>query len=330
LSETESAHPWSRHYAEKGGARPDLTLVPGFERADAGEPVAEDGRLIGALPEAPPAAARSVATGDALKIDWHATPQIELFTAADLERVRRETEARRWSDTLGTLRLLGSAVAALALLVLGFELMQRLANRLPSDAALAAHGAQLGAEFLRTYASDAQPLSFGGSAAVRRDSPSATHARYEFTVTLRLREPLYAPAASNGAQAYLDLQRAVADAHGRFVASRRYADFPELANPVELPALLAMTHRAGERLIVRVPVTATRRLFGWRLASDLAAARVLTPAFTGEVLARQPAASLIFGQTGARDAMRQRQDEARAYVLAVQRALATSTPPGRR
>ncbi|MBA4136275.1 MAG: hypothetical protein C0518_03040 [Opitutus sp.] len=325
MNESETAHPWSRHYAARGEVRPEFTPVPGVEPSAPTEPVAEDARLIGALP-GPPAVpmtelARAVERTE--KIDWHATPHIELFTAEDLERVRRETEARRWMEVLGTLRLVAYGFAAAVLLVLGFELAQRLGNRLPSDQVLAAQGEKLGEYFLPRHATETQPLVVGGSEARLLAHPAAARATYEFVLTLQLREPLYAPADSNGAQAYRDLQRAVAEAHARFVGARLYADFPALANPVEMPVLLALTHRTGERLTVHVPVTATRRIFGWKLEPDLASARVESPRFTGEVLARQPAAHLIFNRPESREVLRNLQVAARAYVLDVQRALAT-------
>lgn len=297
-----------------------MTELTGWERLAASEPGAEDARLIGALPAAP------VATGSRppapAKIDWHSVPQVEVFTAADLERVRRETEARRWVDALHTLRVIGYSIAVVALAVLGFELAQRLFNRLPSDARLAGAGAALGAQFLVTYSTEAHPLVFAQSEPQLRGEPGSARATYEFTITLRLREPLYAPADSNGAQAYLALQRSVADAHARFVAARLFGTFPALATPVELPLLLAVTHRAGERLTIAVPVAATRRLFGWKLEPDFAAARVLTPRFTGEGRAHFPAPNLVFNRADTRETLRQLQAEARAYVLAVQEVLA--------
>jgi hypothetical protein len=303
-----------------------MTSVPGWDRAP---PVEEDGRLIGE----PAPAARSIeanpqlaAPAVAAKIDWHSTPQVEVFTAADLERVRRETEARRWSDLLRTLRAVGLAGLALMLAGLGFELAQRLFNPGPSDAQLARAGAALGAQFLADYSTEAQPLAFATAEPRLAARDGATRAQFDFTITLRLREPLYAPADSNGAQAYLDLQRSVAEAQRRLVAARLFHRHPELGAPVTLPALLARTHREGERLTIRVPVAARRQLFGWKLEPDFAAAQVVTPGFVGEVLARQPSPHLIFNHADTRAQLRQLQAEARAYVLAVQRVLAPHRP----
>lgn len=286
------------------------------------EPVPEDGRLIGGLP-GPPARGEAPrgAVAPPQKIDWHATPQVEVFTSEQLARAQAETEARRWRDPLHVLRALGALVLALGLLALGYEFAQRTLNGAPSEAAIAAAGAEIGAQLLRQPAAQAVPLAYGGVAAKLRAPPDAARRDYEFSVTLRLREPLYAPADSNGAQAYLDLQRSVTDAHAQFVAARLHAAHPELATPVALPPLLAIAHRAGERHVVRVPVTATRGWFGWELKPDFGKVRV-APAFVGDGLARWPVPHLIFGRPESRETMRALQQDARAYVLAVQRALA--------
>lgn len=288
------------------------------------EPVPEDGRLIGELPipptarEEPP---RDPRPADAAKIDWSATPQVEVLTAEQLARAQAEVEAGRWRDTLHIARLIGWLVAALALVALGYEFAQRTLNGAPTDEAIAAAGAAIGAQLLREPAAMALPLAYGGTAATVTAEWAAARRDYEFAVTLRLREALYAPADSNGAQAYLDLQRSVADAHAQFVAARLHAAHPELATPVALPPLLAITHRAGERYVVRVPVMATRGWFGWELQPDLAKVRV-APVFAGDVLTHWPAPNVIFGRPDTRETLRTLQLEARAYVLAVQRALA--------
>ena len=141
-------------------------------------------------------------------------------------------------------------------------------------------------------------------------------------MTLRLREPLYGPADSNGAQAYLDLQRAVADAHAHVVRERLFVSHPELGTPAAMPALIATTHRAGERLVVEVPVAAARGLWGWNLDEQERARRVALPTFAGEVLERQPWPHLVFGRADSRETMRAVLREGRDYVLAAQRALA--------
>lgn len=336
VSEPEANHPWNRHEAAGRGSRPpadrglrrEKTATP-FEpspTAGAGEDVPEDARLIG-LPEAPRAAAEPAgarpasAAAPARVVDWSAVPEVQLLTAAAAEQARVATEERRWQDAWRILRTLGLVFGLGLALVSGFELAQRALNARPSEARLAALGAAVGAELWREFDSPARPLRFDAAEARLVAELDPRRADYRLTVTLRLREALYAPADSNGAQAYLDLQRAVAEAHDRVLAERLYLEVQGLAAPPQLPALIAPAHRAGERLAVEVPVRATRAVWGWRLEPELARRRVASPVFAGEILARQPAPHLIFGTTAAREPMRVLMKEARDYILAVQRAV---------
>jgi hypothetical protein len=255
------------------------------------------------------------------KIDWHSTPQIEVVTTAQLEQARRAAETRQWGEALGVGRVIAAAAVVFVLLVVAYQLTQQVLNGAPSEAALEELGARAGAEFLRRYSTDAQPLRFDSSRALLREGLLGGKGRYQFEVTLRLREPLFGLADSNGAQAYRDLQRSVFDAQARFVQARLYAAHPELAEPPVLPPLLARLHRDGERLIVALPVEATRELIGWQLKPVWEKARVLTPPFQGTVLAQQPQSHLVFGAISGREQMIELQEEARDYILAVQRAL---------
>ncbi len=340
VSEPEPQHPWNRHYAAGGGSRPPVSRVlrsgktaTPFDPPPHGlgaDDVPEDGRLIG-LPETPPPAARppvappataNAGSGTPQKIvDWSAVPEVQLITATATEQVRVETEARRWQDAWKILRTLGLVVAAGIALVSGFELAQRVFNARPSESRLAAVGAGVAAELWREFDSPARPLRIDGTELRSVAVLDARRADYRLTVTLRLRAPLYGPADSNGAQGYLDLQRAVAQAHDRVIGERLYLDTPALATPPVLPPLIAQTHRAGERLVIELPVAATRALWGWRLEPELARRRVASPVFTGDILARQPAPHLVFGTTAAREPMRTAMREARDYVIAVQRAV---------
>jgi hypothetical protein len=247
---------------------------------------------------------------------------VELTTTARLVVARRTAESRQWTEAIGILRVILAAAAAVVLVVAGYQLLQQLFNRVPSESALTSLGAEVGATLRQRHSSEAQPLEFAEARPVLQGEVTGGRARYEFSVTLRLREPLFAPAESNGTQAYRDLQRTVFDLQGRLVQSRLYSVRPDLAVPPTLPLLLARTHRAGERLTVVLPVAAVRRVWGWQLAPQWEQARMITPPLHGTVLAQQPARHLIFGTADGREAMAQLQRAARDYVLQVQRALA--------
>lgn len=230
-------------------------------------------------------------------------------------------ETRQWGEALGVGRVLAAAAVIFVLAVAAYQLAQQVLNGAPSETALEELGARAGNEFLRRYSTAAQPLRYDSSRALLREGLSRGAGRYQFEVTLRLREPLFALADSNGAQAYRDLQRSVFDAQARFVQARLYTAHPELAEPPVLPPLLARTHREGERLTVSLPVEATREVFGWRLKPVWEKARVITPPFQGTVLAQQPPAHLMFGTISGRERMVELQEEARDYILAVQRVV---------
>jgi hypothetical protein len=322
VSESDSNLPWSRQAAA------------GPRRWEEPDDVPEDGRLIG-MPEP---AAKPTPTGETAApdqsaaaaparpiVDWSAVPEVQLITAAATEQARVQTEARRWDDLRRILRTLGLVLGVGLALVAGHELLQRIFNARPSEVRFTALGAEVAASLLGELDSPARPL--------RRDTEEvrlvaqldSRRADYRLVVTLRLREALYGPADSNGAQAYLDLQGSVAEAHKRVVRERLFLDHPELAAPPQLPVLLDRTHRAGERLVVELPVEARRAWWGWRLEPLTARRRISSPPFSGEILALQPVPHLLFGEASARERMGGLLQAARAYVLAVQHAAATRT-----
>lgn len=255
-------------------------------------------------------------------VDWHVTPQVQVLTSADLEQQRRAVEAGRTRETWRAFRVVFVVAGLVVLLALGYTFSQRVLNRLPTDGLLDSVGRQVSAELLRRYGSELRPLEIAGTQVQLVPPEADGRARYELVVTLRLRQPLYGPATSNGAQAYLDLQRAVADAQARLVAARRYEAHPELATPPTLPPLLTLTHRAGERREFVVPLECTQRPWSWKVVPRFDLETERTTPFTGQVMAYQPARFLDFASTDGRAQMRKLQQDARDYVLAVQRAIA--------
>lgn len=325
VREPDPSQPRQRHPADRPSGHRDQRAVPipGPFGADDPDDVPEDGRLIG-LPDPPPRAAAAPAESAGAVpqkiIDWSAVPEVQLLTAAAAEQARVETEERRWDDARKILRTLGFVVAVGVALVSGVELLQRLFNAAPSEARLAALGAEVGAALWQRHNTLARPLVLATTEPVLLGREGARGARYRLVVTLRLRESLYAPADSNGAQPYLNLQRSVAEAHTLVVRDRLYLRDGALATPPVLPVLIAPTHRAGERLVIEVPVEATRGWWGWRLEPRLPLGRLATAALAGEILASQPVPHLVFGSSAAREPMRTLQREARDYIVAVQRA----------
>lgn len=340
----EINHPWERYYAAQGRERVEQmrvtrggTALPPARQSTAhpraASPVVPPTAPVPA-PEASPAAeaAAEVPSGSA-KIDWNDVPLVELIDAATQQRAEAETEARRVHDAVSLLRVLSIGLAAAIAVVFAFELVQALANDRPADARLSAEADRVGAAMLRQYAAPGQSIALASTRAEFAEALEKGRAAYHVLVVLELRAPLYAPADSNGAQAYLQLQRALADAQQRVLANAVLRAQPALLSPPTMPALIAQTHRRGERLVIRVPLEAQRRGFSWELVVHPEQRRVLSPLFVGETRDRQPQPHLVFGAVASREELRRRQAEARAFILEVQRAAAggdatTARPDG--
>lgn len=265
----------------------------------------------GTAPGNAPAAAQPVAP----KINWNEMPEIEIVTAADLERVRVETEAKRRREMIGMFKIGAYGFLGVLVLALGFEAIRYFLNARPSEELLQPVREEVAAQVLRQFTSGEQPLEIDSIATEELDR-GRTRIDYELRVTLKLRVPIYGPADSNGAQPYLALQRSLADAQALVLQQRLFLHEPELAAAPNMPLLIAITHRAGERRVVRVPLTATRTMWSWRLQPQVDRTRPLGPGFTGQALSRYAETPyLIFGTTEARDPMRKAMAAARKFIL---------------
>ena len=95
---------------------------------------------------------------------------------------------------------------------------------------------------------------------------------------------------------------------------------PELLAAPELPALIAQTHRRGERFVVRVPLESRRHGWRWTLTPHPEQRRLVAKNFDGETLDRWPEPRVLFGAPGGREEMRRLMAEAQRYVLATRDA----------
>jgi hypothetical protein len=93
-------------------------------------------------------------------------------------------------------------------------------------------------------------------------------------------------------------------------------DFPKL------PLLLQRTHQPGETLVVRVPFTARRFGWSWRIERPPVELRVANRVLDGDSLSRYAGSPyLIFGDAATLGEVRERLKQAGNYVLAVSRAV---------
>jgi hypothetical protein len=328
----EENHPWARYYAAQGRERVEraqvtksgATVAPFKPKtaepfdATTPAPAVRTTQTKAPMGTVPPMSGST----PPMKINWNEVPLVELIDAASQQRAEAEAETKRLREAFSLLRIFSVGLGLALALVVGVELVQYFTNDRPSDSALAEVSESVGAAMLRQFAAPGQSL---GLQSVRPELfaiPEKGRANYDLLVTLELRAPLYAPADSNGAQAYLQLQQAVAGAHARVLASAALRSRPALLAPPILPMLVAQTHRRGERLVVRVPLEARRHGLRWELTPHPEQRRVLSPLFAGETMDRQTQPNLVFGSPASREEIRRLMAEARRFVLAVNAAAA--------
>jgi hypothetical protein len=187
----------------------------------------------------------------------------------------------------------------------------------PSDAALQARIEGLPAAVVPLLSSVRQPLQAEGVTIAQSDEIDGGTIRYVAAVTLRLRKPLYTAAVSNGTASYHRMQDALQGAREQELRYHLFSlnERPDL--PV-LPQLLQRTHQAGEAIVVRVPFTARRFGWTWRIETPQVALATPNRVLTGDSLDRyENAPYLIFGDAATLGDIRQRVKLAQAYVVTV-------------
>ena len=254
------------------------------------------------------AAAVAVVTAQSAVSGTTAAPFI---TAMQKEAVARELKRRVRVRVVKFALVAAAAVFALHIAVTRFF------YRAPTADALLAHLQTLPEAVVPFFSSLRQPLQADGAVLSQSDALDARRFRFVATVTLRLRKPLYAPAVTNGTTQYRRLQEAMQTAREQELRFKLFAPDSAPEAP-SLPLLLQRVHQAGETIVVRVPFTARRVGWQWRLDAPQLALRTATRGFDGDSLdhyAQTP--HLIFGGPTTLADIRQRVKLAHDYVLAV-------------
>lgn len=301
----EKKHPWAKYYAERGLSRPpmaDLARLPAGRKARGNDPAKSAPKMSAELAEI-------VAAVTATKPDTTATPFI---TVMQKQAVAREVRRRaRWRFAR-----FGLALVAVAL---GLHIaVTRFFHRAPAAEALDDYGLVLATDVLPLYSSLHQPLQIDRATIEFSEKVGAQHLRYVAEVTLRLRQPLYVPANTNGTEAYRRLQQSLQTARSEELKFKLFSAVDAPPEAPELPLLLQMSHRAGEAFVVRVPFEAKRAGWRWRIEPPLLALRSVATPFNGAALVRYAGSPyLIFGTSETRAEIRQRERLARDYIIAV-------------
>jgi len=306
----QKKHPWAKYYNERGAPRPPIGEV-------APPPAAKASGDKNASPFRGGARRRSdirselAAAVAAVNAGMPGATAAPFITAMQKEALGRE-QRRRFRRRLA---LVG--VAALAAAVAVHLAVTRFFYRAPSEVALEAFGGGIATSVGSFYSTRLQPLRLERVTIELTDRIDAQHLRYAALVRLALREPLYAPAITNGTAAYRQLQESLHAARARELKLHLFspADAPPLP---ELPLLIQVSHRAGESIVVRVPFTAHRFDWRWRIDPARLALRSVDHTLDGDALERfATTPHLIFGAPGTLVEMRQRMRLARDYIIAV-------------
>jgi hypothetical protein len=311
-------HPWENFYAQRGVARP--------RAVDTGRPADAKAPAKGSTPSVPQSIIRptAVKSGDTSSL----SPELAAAVAAALAGVGGNTNPlfvplsqkaaigrsnrRRVQRRVALIGL--GAIAALVVLHL---VMTRFLYRAPTAEALEEYGQKLEAVVLPLYSSVTQPLQFDRTSIELKETIDSSHLSYVASITLRLREPLYAPALTNGTAAYRQMQESVQLARALDLRLKLLANV-ETPEPPDLPLIIQVSHPARDPIVVRVPFDARRFGWRWRIEPPQLAQRSVNRAFRGDTQARfANTPHLIFGRAGAANEMRARLREGRDYVVAI-------------
>jgi hypothetical protein len=298
-------HPWAKYYRERDKSRPPITPL---SRTGAGASESERPHSARA------AASSSAARASAKELDvTAANPEAgdgassPAFLSA-AQREERELATRRRKGRT----LLRTAAVAIAGLVAVHFLVLNTVVREPTPARLHQVAATLAPQILRLYSSQEQPLEvvdFHAEIAARR---AADDLACLAEITLRLREPLFAPADSNGTELYRSHATAIALAEGEALRRGLYATGHAPVPPL-LPKVLRTAHRAGETLTVKIPFHARRFGWTWTCQPPELDHRTTSRTLTGAVLAQQGNGPVLLldspqAQAGIRDLTRAAKD----------------------
>jgi hypothetical protein len=306
----EKNSPWSKYYAERGLSRPPISDLKRTEK----ERGPKEKRWMEPVPEAKPATPVSKELAEAIAAVTAAVPgstAAPFITAMQKEAIAKELKRQRRRR----LWRLGGWVTVAVLAVPVFVTF--VINAEPSAAALERHEAKVAAELLALHSSPLNPLMT--TATVRKPPVRVGfgHLRYEVTVTMRLRVPLYTVAHTNGTEAYRQIQRALEEAKERVSKLRLFKPPVRPPELPDMPLLLQLAHRMGEPVVVTVPFDAHR--FGWRWRLDVPeiAGRFVNRGFDGLPLDQYAGSrTLIFGSPESLAEVRRLVKLARDYVTA--------------
>ena len=298
-------HPWAKYYRERDKSRPPITPL-----SRSGTAPSESSRSLRA--RAATSAPRSEAWAESLEAKAADSEREDAASSpaflSSAQREERELDTRRRKGRT----LLRAATIAIAGLVAVYFLVLNTVFREPAPERLNQVAAALAPEVLRLYSNQEQPLEvvdFRAGIEVRRASDDMA---CQAEITLRLREPLFAPSDSNGTELYRSHATAIALAEGEALRRGLYADGKAPVPPL-LPKVLRTAHRTGETLTVKIPFRALRFGWTWTCQPPELEHRRASRTLSGAVLAQQGSGPMLLldspqAQAGIRDLTRAAKD----------------------
>lgn len=316
-SKSPSNHPWDKYYQEREKSRPAMTRLP-RPLPGAGGSRPPHSRAAGAGTK-PPHAVYAELTATEVDLAPRPTNPAPAFLSPQ-QREELNSRARRrarWS-------LLRTAVIALAALVTLHFIAGYTLLREPSASSLDQVARALAPEILRLYSSADQPLEIFDVQAKIQAHPQTDEVSCVAEVTLRLREPLFAPAESNGTDLYRSHAAAIALAEAE-AARRGLYTHGNAPVPPLLPKVLRTAHRTGETLTVEIPFNAQRFGWSWRYSPAAIERRSVSRTFAGAALAQHGSGPvLLLDSPGAQAGIRELTRAAKDYLEKIGRDLATA------
>lgn len=307
-------HPWAKYYQERDKSRPPITELP---RTTARPPGAEPSRPVQATASSPTRVSREDLEAEEANSESGRTPANPAFLSAPQREERELTAQRRRGRAILSAGALGLAgLVALHFLVL------RTVVREPSPERLQQVAAALAPQVLRLHSSPDQPLEVVNAHAGIAIRHAADDLGCQAEITLRLREPLFAPADSNGTELYRSHAAAIVLAEAEAARRGLYADGKGPVPPL-LPKVLRTAHRAGETLTVKIPFRAQRFGWSWSCQPPDLDRQTLARTLIGSTLAQQGSGPvLLLDSPNAQAGIRELTRAAKDYLEQINRDLA--------
>ena len=306
---------WGKYFAERGVTRPPMAKVARSLMPETTVPAAPaEWPKYPEFPSKPALSPELSAAVDAIGAFLPGVTMSPFITGEQREVLLREK--RRLAR-----RKLLRAAGVLAVLLLTVPVVANYVfNRVPPDEQLTAQGHKIAAEALGLYSSKAQPFQADADTVEFVERIDWTTVRYEAQVTIRLRKDLFGPAQTNGTVAYRMLQQSLFEARQLELKLNLFPASSGGPQPPELPVLVQRTHRVGTPLVIKVPVTADRFGWRWRLSPADYARRSASATLQGLTIENYEGAPyLIFGTPESMTDVRKQMAAARDYIIAVKR-----------